>query len=141
MNPTQEQTTTAPAEVTPADILRGAATYLDRYGWHQGDYYATIADPSVPFPPACAFGAIAAAAYGGRIADPYSPNLPGDQRRAFTRAADVFDGYLIDYHGTDDGNLIPGQEWNDVTGRTAADVTAALRAAAHKWDRVNGGAR
>ena len=61
------------AEVTPAVILRGAATYIARYGWTQGTYYADQAAPdgmSVepnPTPPACAMGAIAMAAFGRRL--------------------------------------------------------------------------
>ena len=40
--------------VTPADILRGAARYLETHGWIQGNYYN--ADGGA-FPAACALGA------------------------------------------------------------------------------------
>ena len=41
--------------VTPADILRGAARYLEEHGWHRGAYYDTTTDK--PFPPADVVGA------------------------------------------------------------------------------------
>ena len=30
-----------PGVVTPANILRGAASYLETHGWHQGTYFAS----------------------------------------------------------------------------------------------------
>ncbi|WP_438941345.1 DUF6197 family protein, partial [Micromonospora craterilacus] len=38
MKATQKPPAIAP--VSPADLLRMAALYLRRHGWHQGTYYA-----------------------------------------------------------------------------------------------------
>src|SRR3954454_14758437 len=143
MNPTQvQELSAATAGPTPADILRGAAVYLDRYGWTRGDYYATITDPQIPFPAVCAYGALAFAAYGCRVENPYGLKLPDERRRLFTRAGDLFDGYLIDHYDVSDADLIPGQAWNDEDERTVTDVTTVLAAAAADWDRIHdGGAR
>ena len=49
-------------DISPADILRGAARYLELHGWTQGDYYAPTPASPLPFPPACAVGALYTAA-------------------------------------------------------------------------------
>jgi hypothetical protein len=41
---------------------RGAALYLTRYGWLQGDFFDLLADAA--FPPACSLGAINICAHG-----------------------------------------------------------------------------
>jgi hypothetical protein len=151
MNPTQNLSVSAadtdtPAEVvTPASTLRGAATYLETYGWNQRVYYG--GDLVDAFPPACADGAIGIAAYG------YPALVPGDNTsdpgfRDYKRAVD----YLIDYldlngiapkvnrivgycepvdHGSDP------YAWNDHEGQTAEAVIATLRAAADDYDRTH----
>jgi hypothetical protein len=140
MNPTQNLSVSAadtdtPAEVvTPATILRGAATYLETHGWTQGDYYATTS----PFPPACAAGAIVMAAHGTRIEDPLACYTA--TTREFRLAIEALNSYLIDQ-----GAVIPDPDewsaeptssldWNDRDERTADAVIAALRAAADEYD-------
>src|SRR5690242_5380342 len=88
-----------PGVVTPADILRGAARYLDTHGWHQGTYFASddlgtrVTDE--PFPAACVVGAIAMAAYGTKSDDLYAPgNVPATSVRDFHRAVDALTDYL-----------------------------------------------
>src|SRR5215475_5812016 len=67
MHPIREPSTVdtdagAPFELTPAAVMRGAALYLHRHGWHQGDLFA---DEQTITPPACLLGAIRMAACGG----------------------------------------------------------------------------
>src|SRR4051812_6352319 len=82
-----------PSVVTPADILRGAARYLQLHGWIQHAYYG--GDDTAAFPPACADGAIGMAAYG------YCPLVPGDNTtdpgyRDYNHARTLLTGHLID---------------------------------------------
>jgi hypothetical protein len=137
------------APVTPADILRGAATYLETHGWTQAVYYGgTAADH---FPPACADGAIGMAAYG------YCPLVPCDNTddpgyRDYNRAIDYLADYL-DLNGiapmvhTTDGYFepidLPADHlgWNDSDGQSAENVIATLRAAADNYDTTHGGTR
>jgi hypothetical protein len=121
---------------TPADTLRHAALYLTRHGWIQDDYLASVPDATNPFPPACAYGAIAAAANGTPVTAPRQQQ--GETRRAFALALDVFDGYLTEQLGPDqDGNEQSGAEWNDDDGRTATEVIAALNAAADRYEHTH----
>ncbi len=120
--------------VTLADILRGAARYLELRGWTQRNYYTNAADP---FPPACAFGAIGLAAHGRLITIPteYGPGI-----RDCRRAIDYLTRYLEDI-----GDIAYGDEWspeptnpfewNDRDSQTAETVIATLRAAADNYDR------
>ncbi|MEU5529480.1 hypothetical protein ABZ744_21350 [Micromonospora chersina] len=135
MNPTQKQPHTcgALADLTPADILRCAARYLELHGWIQRDYYSNAASP---FPPACVLGAIGMAAHGRLIALPCNS---GSGRREARRARKYLTAYL-----TDTGMLtIPANDWqswptatdwNDRDGQTAENVIATLRAAADNYD-------
>ena len=126
--------------VTPADILRYAALYLDRHGWIQGDMFV---DPLQATPAACAQGAIRMAVCG-------SPTIPytTDSARDTCRAIRVLAGHLRATHvdgdpthdpthgpglDTDDDSHIVG-DWNDEPGRTTADVLTALHEAADSWD-------
>lgn len=51
-----------------AQTLRGAATYIQRHGWHRGRLFQHV--PGQAFPAACALGAIVAAATGEVTTDP-----------------------------------------------------------------------
>jgi hypothetical protein len=133
VHPTHNPVSPAPAEPTPADTLRQAALYLTRHGWAQQDYLAFQPNAEQPFPPACAHGAIAAAAYGHPTIAPHS--VDGELYRVFALAVDVFDGYLADLYGDVqhyEGRA--GTSWNDEPDRTAEEVIAALNAAADQYD-------
>ncbi|MGC5032227.1 DUF6197 family protein [Micromonospora sp. DT229] len=136
MKVTHQPPTLAPA--TPADLLRMAALYLRRHGWHQGTYYhPTTAEP---FPSACAAGAIGIAAAGHRVEhfSQLAPDALGDYLAALGVFVDYLDtseplflidedGYLIDEHTSP-------YSWNDDPGRTAEQVVTALETAADEWD-------
>ncbi len=129
----------APAEMTtPADILRGAARYLEVHGWTQHSYYAP--DNTTAFPAACVSGAIGMAAYGHTVDNPHDEKAdPGvrDYRRALDALIDHLD--LTETALDPDGLLVfdftDPFTWNDTPGRTAAEVVTALRHAADEWDR------
>jgi hypothetical protein len=117
--------------VTPADILRGAARYLEIHGWHRRDYYATT---TVPFPAADVAGAIGMAAHGG-FHD--VPCLDGPNVRDYTRAYAYLTTYLVDQGAiADDPDRGPMNVdwWNDQPTQTAGNVAATLRAAADEYD-------
>ena len=140
-NPTGRAADTADRSVgTPADILRGAARYLETHGWTQGDYYT----PERPFPPACVIGAIGMAAHGV-VTD--CPHLDGPNPRDCNLAFSSFRAYLLDHgHITafgDDWSTEPTTtgEWNDRDDQSAANVIATLRAAAADYDHTHGGTR
>lgn len=139
MQPTQNQA--EPVEVTPAFILRGAATYLDRHGWTQENYYFNpIADEDL-FPAACALGAIGMAAYGHQTEVPdASEELPTWPE--FRAAYIVLRAYVF---GTDDPSDVDGVyltigDWNDAVDQKMEAVIDTLTAAADEWDRIHGGA-
>src|SRR5262245_39203735 len=87
MHPTHHPPAPVEVDVTPADILRGAALYLQRHGWTQGDYYDRSRPQ--PFPPACAAGAVQCAVTGAPVTD-----LDEDQRPHVDRALGVLADYL-----------------------------------------------
>jgi hypothetical protein len=130
LHPTHNQTITAalsPAS-SPADILRRAACYLLTHGWRQGGLYAG----SSHTPAACAIGAIGMAACGGRLA----PTNPRGARPTYRAAVTVLHTYL---HRVTGGQYRSIGAWNDAPGRTAAEVIAALHAAADDYDHTAGG--
>ena len=120
------------APVTPADILRGAARYLELHGWIQRDHYS---NQGGPFPPACAIGAIGMAAHGRLVT---LPCTSGPGRHDARRARDYLTAYLTDTGvltiPTDDYRPWPTvADWNDRPGQTAVAVTATLHAAADEY--------
>jgi hypothetical protein len=137
MNPTHNQPTGAPTEPSPAEVLRAAALYLERHGWHQGHFYADEVLPlsrrTSPFPPACAIGAIRIAVAGRRI-DNW--RLDRETDLAINRAVCVLADHL---------DIAPDQYdviyevgcWND-HATTISEVTTALHAAAQEWDVRHG---
>ncbi|MEV1075873.1 DUF6197 family protein [Micromonospora parva] len=142
MNPTQKQPTTpaALADLTPADILRCAARYLELRGWTQGDPYELGEHDS--FPPACTLGAIAMAVYGRPVA--IEDRYCGDGA-----AADLWDTTvtcLADFLRHDgrtpnfDDNTPSTSatetvaDWNDDATQTLPGVLDVLRACADDYD-------
>ncbi|MEU7612313.1 DUF6197 family protein [Micromonospora sp. NPDC049204] len=131
----------AQIQVTPADLLRMAALYLRRHGWHQGTYYANTTDTLTA--PACAVGAIGIAATGRRADHFYG--LDFDAQVDFRTTVGVFTTYLDDHQPIcvvdDDGYLLDEHtspySWNDDPARTAEQVISALETAADEWDRLH----
>ncbi|SBT69197.1 hypothetical protein GA0070622_6316 [Micromonospora sediminicola] len=127
-------------QVTPADLLRMAALYLRRHGWHQGTYYAPTDSLT---PPACAVGAIGMACAGYRAEHFYG--LDPDTQVTFRQTVGVLTVYLDDhapvFHIDEDGYLLDEHtspySWNDDPGRTAEQVITALESAADEWDRLH----
>ncbi|MFI6232000.1 hypothetical protein ACIBD9_00395 [Micromonospora sp. NPDC050784] len=143
MNPTQKQPTTpgALADLTPADILRCAARYLEIRGWTQGDPYELAENPA--FPPACTLGAIAMAVYGRPVA--IEDRYCGDG--AAVNLWDTTAICLADFlrqggHSTEphfdspvsDSYTVIVADWNDDASQTLADVLDILRACADDYD-------
>jgi hypothetical protein len=132
--------------VTPADVLRGAARYLELHGWIKSSYYG---DTSIPFPPACADGAIGMAAFGGVTT---CPGRQGDNPdfRDYNRAYHYFRDYLDQrgwkplcdpWCGLEDGDCLCNTSaddivflWNDDDQTIAEDVVRALCNAADEYD-------
>ncbi|MFC7547173.1 hypothetical protein [Plantactinospora sp. GCM10030261] len=137
MNPTHNPPRAALGDITPADILRCAAHYLQTHGWIQGNYYPPTTTDA--FPSACVVGAISMATFG-RLT--YAPlDLPYEQRRDFNRALDVLIDYLTRTEPCDDDeDPLPDDdrhspfEWNDRPGRTLDQVLTTLTEAADDYD-------
>lgn len=92
---------------TVADVLRHAALLIEERGWKQDD----LGDQTGPY---CAWGGIAVASGALDLRMDMRSNAIEEEALRF------FQMYL--------GESVPG--FNDAPGRTAAEVTAALRAAA-----------
>jgi hypothetical protein len=116
-----------PDTTTPALTLRAAALYLDRHGWCQGSYYEQTA--TVFTPAACTVGAIGMACYGGPVDAP-ALNFDDPGWADFDKAVAYLDLYLLHRHDSD------VYSFNDTKGRTAEQVTAALRSAADEWEHT-----
>ncbi|MBQ1060725.1 hypothetical protein [Micromonospora sp. C41] len=127
--------------VTPADLLRCAALYLRRHGWHQGTYYAPTTD--ILTPPACAAGAIGIATAGHKVE--HFSQLDPSALADYLAAMATFVDYLDDFHPLfdidEDGFVIDEHtspySWNDDPSRTAYQVVTALERAAERWDRLH----
>jgi hypothetical protein len=137
MHPTQNPA--ALDGITPSDVLRGAATYLTRYGWHQGKFFAT----SDPFPAASADGGLLMAVYG-RPVDVFDPDnadlLDEPDYSLWIAALDAVEDHLGLSRGFVPAQRIiaPGDllfAWQDDPTRTCEQVTTALREAADDFDR------
>jgi hypothetical protein len=137
MNPTQ---TVDLVEVTPADTLRGAAVYLRRYGWRQGDMF-DLSVPEVAFPPACGLGGIRMALTGD--AEIGADSWPTETVADFDQAVMALADYLFAFYDQPDPTVVsvadmswPEQivaDWNDDPARNVAQVMAALYSAADHW--------
>jgi hypothetical protein len=125
-------TATVDELVTPAVTLRAAATYMDRYGWCQGGYYEQTGRGILPA--ACIVAAIGMVCYGYQVDAP-AQNFEHPGWGDFEAAVAYLDRYLAARYGLDDNGLpVEAYSFNDTRGRTAEQVTAALREAAHQWD-------
>jgi len=144
MHPTG--TSPVDAASTPAGILRHAALYLQRHGWHQRAYYgATPGTDDVSAatyygatPPACVLGAIGMAVHGQAHPDPLDPELP--HASAFSAAYGTLADHLILTNLSwidSDEDTISG--WNDHRDQSIGEVIAVLNAAANEWDRLHCG--
>jgi hypothetical protein len=133
---------------SPADLLRGAALYLTRHGWTQGQFFDLLADTDGPFMPACASGAIITAASGrclpnGLLTDDDQHPDALAAMRAMRVFADWIDGGYVPVDGFPASSIDVIGDWNDHDGRTLTEVIEALTDAADDWDRTHhtGGAR
>jgi len=138
MHPTHTLPTLAVGDPTPADILRGAARYIQLHGWHQGNFYPL---DHGPFPPACAAGAIRVAVCGRPVR--YLENLDHHEQRLVTRTEQFLAAHL-DPDRTPEvlgGPFSVIGDWNDLDWRNSTEVIDTLTDAAGEWDRIHGGAR
>ena len=133
--------------LTPADLLRGAALYLSRHGWTQHQFFDLLANTGT-FPPACASGAIIAAATGTCPTSGLLDSDSADDREtdAAIRAMRVFANWLDGGYQPVEGFPVSSidviGDWNDADDRTCDEVTDALTAAADDCDHTSiGGAR
>ncbi|NJP30677.1 DUF6197 family protein [Micromonospora thermarum] len=139
MKATHKPHTLAP--VTPADLLRMAALYLRRHGWHQGTYYNTTPDTLTP--PACAAGAIGIACAGHRVEHfaQLDPDALADYLATLGALVDYLDAFHPLFLVDEDGFVIDEHtspySWNDDPARNAEQVITALEAAADEWDRLH----
>lgn len=118
-----------PREKSLANVLRHAALVIEERGW-------TTGEPVSPTGKVCAWGGIRVAVYGdGPADDPADIDVEA-------AATAVLAGFVRTYqptlHDESDGIRDIGAvaAFNDAAGRTAEEVTAALRAAADAWDAV-----
>jgi len=133
---TPTATPAVPSAITPAVTLRAAATYLDRHGWCQGGYYEQTGRGILPA--ACQVGAIGMVCYGSQVDAP-AQHFEHPGWGDFEAAVAYLDRYLAVRYGLDEyGFNVEAYSFNDVKGRTADQVIAALRAAADKWDAEHG---
>ncbi|MEV0427907.1 hypothetical protein [Micromonospora sp. NPDC050495] len=141
MKATQKPPALAP--VTPADLLRMAALYLRRHGWHQGTYYNALFPSDFPTPPACAAGAIGIACAGHRVEHfaQLDPDALADYLATLAALVDYLDTheplFLVDEDGFVIDEHTSPYSWNDDPARTAEQVITALDAAADEWDRLH----
>ncbi|GGQ86744.1 DUF6197 family protein [Couchioplanes azureus] len=135
--------TTTNTAVTPAVLLRCAALYLQTHGWTQGEVFDYLAQDS--FPPACAIGAINAAAYGRCILTATDDTTLFDHDAwGVMSALRMFAACLDpDYDPFQTSAIDVIGQWNDAEHRTRDEVIQALNEAADDWDAAHsaGGAR
>jgi hypothetical protein len=140
MNRTRRPMTTPPIDpdMTPAVLLRGAATYLGLYGWAQGEFFAN-SSPDNPFPAACSLGAINACAHGRPVLSS-DETAEDDLTNAAITAARVLaahldDDYASGDHATSAIDIVSG--WNDQDNTTLATIIENLHEAADDWDKAH----
>lgn len=105
--------------MTTPEILLKAANVIEARGWHQGSYIPNMADKATC--PVCVLAAINVA----RGLPPdcmYDPYAPGPAYEA----AFEFAGWLGLLNVPEVVDTV-GEGWNDAPGRTADEVTSALR--------------
>lgn len=107
-------------EKTPADVLRHVARIIEERGWCQVSSEDSTGR-------VCIIGGIETAVFG-RVGDTKDPNdsLWLDHKWPLVNAVrDHLDSFL---------DVPSTWVYNDETGRTASEVTAALRSAADAWE-------
>ncbi|MGI8815339.1 MAG: DUF6197 family protein [Pseudonocardia sp.] len=114
-----------------ASLLRDAADRIARCGLHQGEYWpTTVGQPGyIEDDPCCALGALAVAA---DVNDPYRADGELNNRPELVIALDT----LADQVDPDNTRFDVVPPWNDHPLRTAAEVTAAMRAAAAQLEPI-----
>ncbi len=140
MNPTHKPTTGADTELTPVEVLHGAATYLQRHGWTTGGFYLPTTDD--PLPAACAVGAIRMAATGTALTDELGSVYAGCDTPTM-RLIRWSMWALVDWLGidSDTDDLVDDiATWNDGPARSIDEVITALRGAADAYHHLSGGA-
>jgi hypothetical protein len=135
--------------VTPARVLRDAARYLLRHGWHQGDLFADLdrfEAGELLMPPACALGAIHVSVLGIPAPGEWAPETAAVFGAAVAALADHLilcqDGVVAhvgDVLDSDSQYMWEGLigDWNDAPERIIGHVVAALFGAADEWDRLH----
>jgi hypothetical protein len=123
-------TDTSAARTSPAELLRGAARYLRRHGWTQGEFFDLLTEQ--PFPPACTLGAISIAASGRCLADPFT-TLDDPASDDAIRAARILAAYLDPDADPWTSAIDIIGDWNDHDTRTLDDVIDALHTAADEY--------
>jgi hypothetical protein len=121
-------------DLSPAEVLRFAALYVQRHGFHQGDMFASLTTPT---PAACAQGAVKMVICG----NPHAPYTLDDAAlfdETLRVLAGHIDGEYLGWAIEPDG--VPAEphvlvaEWNDESGRTAEELVTALTGAAAEYD-------
>jgi len=132
VHPTQNQVDRL--DMSPGDVLRYAALYVQRHGFHQGDMFASLTTPT---PPACAQGAVKMVICGNPQAA-YTPDeavLFDETNRALARHLDrEYLGWEHDPTGVPAAPHALVAEWNDEDGRTADELVTAMTDAADEYD-------
>jgi hypothetical protein len=129
--------------MTPAELLRGAALYLQHHGWTQRQFYDLAALSPRLFPPACTAAAIMTAAHGcwfgnsiGALDVHHEDTNTIDALRAMRVLAAWIDLEYIPTSNYDTTTIDVIGDWNDYDGRTLAEVIEALTDAANNWDAI-----
>ena len=129
----------------PVQVLRNAADYLDAHGWMRGTFFG-FSPGGVEPPAACSLGAIQIAVTGDAV-DVFANDFRFDtatdeQFTAVLEAADIVVSHLRREHNTAAmgslSKVAALAKWNDRDGRTIAEVTSAMRAAADQHDAAGG---
>jgi hypothetical protein len=133
---------------TPSRTLRNAALYLTRHGWVTGRWFA---DTDGWLPAANVLGAIAMAAIGRPVREPYRHESADIYYRVhgslsivecgcdFCTARTVLELFLTDYFRGPAVDLslyelTDAACWNDEPDQTCHGVVAMLEAAAYRWE-------
>ena len=151
MQSTQKPPVTPAPDPTPspAAVLRHAAIYLWRYGWTTDAFYDRApGDRSASrSQPACVAGAIRCAVFGHPVDSLYDEivDVDHDRHAVLITAAQKILAIEVDPEWPADSAcpdhdacaLEVISDWNDVDGRTIAQVLIALYSAADDWDRLH----
>ena len=98
---------------TPADLLRGAALYIARHGFHQDDMFANLTQLA---PAACAMGAIRMAACGSATAA-YTDSQAALANATIGHLAEHIRLTAAPWYSGDSDFVVA--DWNDEPTRTA----------------------